>query len=99
MTRYSRDMHGYGMTPPHPAWPNNAAIAIQIVVNYEEGGERCLIHGDDESEVSIRNSWAASWPNQRHWNMESIYEYGARSGFWRLYRLFTEKISPSLFLA
>ena len=95
MTRYSRNMHGYGMTPPHTAWPNNAAIAIQIVVNYEEGGERCLIHGDDESEAFLSEiPGAASWPNQRHWNMESIYEYGARSGFWRLYRLFTEKDIP-----
>ena len=95
MTRYSRDMHGYGMTPPDPNWPDDAAIAIQIVVNYEEGGERCLIHGDDESEAFLSEiPGAASWPDQRHWNMESIYEYGARAGFWRLYRLFTEKDIP-----
>ena len=95
MTRYSRDMYGYGATPPDPKWPDDAAIAIQIVVNYEEGGERCLIHGDDESEAFLSEiPGAASWPEQRHWNMESIYEYGARSGFWRLYRLFTDHDIP-----
>ena len=95
MKRYSRDLYGYGSTPPNAAWPDDAAIAIQIVVNYEEGGERCLIHGDDESEAFLSEiPGASSWPQQRHWNMESIYEYGARAGFWRLYRLFTERDIP-----
>jgi len=95
MTRYDRDLHGYGATPPHPHWPDDAAIAIQIVVNYEEGGERCLIHGDGESEAFLSEiPGAVAWPNQRHWNMESIYEYGARAGFWRLYRLFTTAAIP-----
>ena len=95
MTRYDRDLLGYGGKPPHPAWPNNAAIAIQIVVNYEEGGERSVVHGDGESEAFLSEIvGAAPWPNQRHWNMESIYDYGARSGFWRLYDYFTSTHIP-----
>ncbi len=95
MTRYDRDLHGYGANPPKAAWPSNAAIAVQIVVNYEEGGERNILHGDGESEAFLSEIvGAAAWPNQRHWNMESIYEYGARSGFWRLYDLFTAANIP-----
>ena len=95
MTSYDRDLHGYGAIPPHPHWPDDAAIAIQIVVNYEEGGERCLLHGDGESEAFLSEiPGAVAWPNQRHWNMESIYEYGARAGFWRLHRLFTTSNIP-----
>ncbi|MCE2517024.1 MAG: allantoinase PuuE [Alphaproteobacteria bacterium] len=95
MTRYDRNMHGYGATPPEVKWPHGAAIAVQFVVNYEEGGERCLLHGDDESEAFLSEVvGAAAWPGQRHWNMESIYEYGARSGFWRLHRLFTKADVP-----
>ncbi|GAB5430824.1 MAG: allantoinase PuuE [Epibacterium sp.] len=90
MTRYPRDMRGYGATPPHPAWPNGAKIAVQFVLNYEEGGENCTLHGDVASEAFLSDiPGAAQWPGQRHWNMESIYEYGARAGFWRLHRLFT----------
>lgn len=90
MTRYPRDMHGYGATPPDPKWPGNARIAVQFVINYEEGGENCLLHGDDASEAFLSEIvGAAAWPGQRHWNMESIYEYGPRAGFWRLHRLFT----------
>ncbi len=90
MKRYPRDMHGYGATPPDPEWPGGARIALQFVVNYEEGGERCLLHGDDESESFLSEiPGAEPWPGMRHWNMESIYEYGARAGFWRLHRLFT----------
>ena len=88
MTRYPRDMHGHGSTPPDPKWPNGALIAVQIVVNYEEGGENCVLHGDAASEAFLSEIVGASaWPNQRHWNMESIYEYGARAGFWRLHRM------------
>ena len=95
MKQYNRDMHGYGATPPHPEWPNDAAIAVQFVVNYEEGGERCLLHGDDESEAFLSEVvGASSWSQQRHWNMETIYEYGARAGFWRLHRAFTEANIP-----
>lgn len=88
MTRYPRDMHGYGATPPEAKWPNDAKIAVQIVMNYEEGGENNILHGDAASEAFLSEIvGAAAWPGQRHWNMESIYEYGARAGFWRLHRL------------
>ncbi|MEM6972003.1 MAG: allantoinase PuuE [Pseudomonadota bacterium] len=87
---YPRDMHGYGATPPDPRWPGDARIAVQIVVNYEEGGENCLLHGDPASEAFLSEIvGAAPWPGQRHWNMETIYEYGARAGFWRLHRILT----------
>lgn len=88
MTRYPRDMIGYGETPPDPQWPGHAKIAIQIVINYEEGGENNVLHGDAASEAFLSEIvGAAAWPGQRHWNMETIYEYGARAGFWRLHRL------------
>ena len=88
MNRYPRDMIGYGATPPDPKWPNGAKIAVQIVLNYEEGGENNILHGDAASEAFLSEIvGAAQWPGQRHWNMESIYEYGARAGFWRLHRL------------
>ena len=94
MSYYPRNMTGYGRVVPAPPWPNKAKLAIQIVVNYEEGGERCLLHGDSESEAFLSEIGAAAWPGQRHWNMESIYEYGARTGFWRLYALFTPAAYP-----
>jgi len=88
MKRYPRDMHGHGSTPPIAQWPNNAKIALQIVVNYEEGGENNILHGDSASEAFLSEIVGAeAWPNQRHANMESIYEYGARAGFWRLHEL------------
>ncbi|MEZ5912974.1 MAG: allantoinase PuuE [Paracoccaceae bacterium] len=90
MNRYPRDMRGYGPNPPDAAWPGDAKIAISLVLNYEEGGENCILHGDAASEAFLSDiPGAAMWPGQRHWNMESIYEYGARAGFWRLHRLFT----------
>lgn len=93
--RYCRDMHGYGQTPPTAQWPGDARIAVQFVLNYEEGGENCVLHGDAASEAFLSEIvGAARWPGQRHWNMESIYEYGARAGFWRLHRLFTGKQLP-----
>ena len=86
--RYPRDMTGYGAEPPEPRWPGGARIAVQIVVNYEEGGENNILHGDAASEAFLSEIvGAAAWPGQRHWNMESIYEYGARAGFWRLHRM------------
>ena len=86
--RYPRDMTGYGENPPDPQWPGGAKIAVQIVLNYEEGGENNVLHGDEASEAFLSEIvGAAAWPGQRHWNMESIYEYGARAGFWRLHRL------------
>ena len=93
--RYQRNMLGYGASAPHPKWPNNAKIAVQFVLNYEEGGENCTLHGDAASEAFLSDiAGAAPWPGQRHWNMESIYEYGARAGFWRLHRLFTASNIP-----
>ncbi len=89
-TRYPRDMTGYGATPPDAQWPNEAKVAVSIVLNYEEGGENSVLHGDGQSEAFLSDiAGAAPWPGQRHWNMESIYDYGARAGFWRLHRLFT----------
>ncbi|WP_035258908.1 allantoinase PuuE [Actibacterium mucosum] len=83
-------MAGYGANPPDAKWPGGAKIAVQFVVNYEEGGENNLLHGDAASEAFLSEIvGAAAWPGQRHWNMESIYEYGARAGFWRLHRMFT----------
>ena len=90
MIRYPRDFTGYGATSPNVQWPNGARIAMQFVLNYEEGGENCLLHGDAASEAFLSEIvGAAPWQGQRHWNMESIYDYGARAGFWRLHRLFT----------
>ncbi len=91
MTRYPRDMRGYGPTPPDAAWPGGAKIAVSVVLNYEEGGENCLLHGDPASEAFLSEIVGAQpWPGQRHWNMESMYDYGARAGFWRLHRLLME---------
>ena len=90
MTRYPRNMIGYGPRAPDAKWPGGAKIAVQFVLNYEEGGENNILHGDPASEAFLSEIvGAAAWPGQRHWNMESIYEYGARAGFWRLHRLFT----------
>ena len=88
MKRYPRDMSGYGATPPFAKWPSKGRIALQLVLNYEEGGENNILHGDKASEAFLSEIvGAAAWPNQRHANMESIYEYGARAGFWRLHRI------------
>lgn len=87
---YPRDMTGYGRNPPNPRWPGNAHVAVQFVVNYEEGGENNILHGDAASEGFLSEiPGAQPWPGMRHANMESIYEYGSRAGFWRLWRLFT----------
>jgi OHCU decarboxylase len=95
MNRYPRDMHGYGQTPPHANWPGGAHVAVQFVLNYEEGGENNILHGDAASEAFLVDVLgAAPWPGQRHANVESMYEYGARTGFWRLHRLFTEAGLP-----
>ena len=88
-------MRGYGAQTPDPKWPNGAKIAVQFVINYEEGGENNVLHGDAASEAFLSEIvGAAAWPGQRHWNMESIYEYGSRAGFWRLHRLFTQMEIP-----
>lgn len=93
--RYPRDLHGHGPDTT-TVWPDEARIAVQFVINYEEGGENCVLHGDAASEAFLSEIVGAqAWPGQRHWNMESIYEYGARAGFWRLHRMFTEKGVPA----
>lgn len=90
MPRYPRDFKGYGANPPDAAWPDGARIAVSLVLNYEEGGENNILHGDAGSEAFLSDiAGAAPWAGQRHWNMESLYDYGARAGFWRLHRLFT----------
>ena len=94
-TPYPRDLAGYGPIPPQAAWPGGARIAVQFVVNYEEGAENCILHGDAASEAFLSEIvGAAPWPGQRHMNMESIYEYGSRAGFWRLHRMFTGRQMP-----
>ncbi len=92
---YPRDMVGYGAEPPHVNWPNNSRVAVQFVVNYEEGGENCVLHGDSASEAFLSEIvGAVPYTGQRHMNMESIYEYGSRAGFWRLRRVFTSRNMP-----
>ena len=93
--RYPRDTYGHGPVPPDPKWPGQAHVAVQFVLNYEEGGENCVLHGDAASEAFLSEIvGAAAWQGQRHWNMETIYDYGARAGFWRLHRLFTDTAVP-----
>jgi putative urate catabolism protein len=92
---YPRDLIGYGRTPPDPKWPGDARLAVQFVLNYEEGAENSILHGDPASEAFLSEIIGAQpWPGQRHMNMESIYEYGARAGFWRIWRLFTSRRVP-----
>jgi len=92
---YPRDMRGYGQRPPQAGWPDGARIAVQFVINYEEGGENCVLHGDAESESFLSEIvGAVPIEGQRHMNMESMYEYGSRAGFWRLHRMFTERDLP-----
>lgn len=91
---YPRDLIGYGKTPPDPKWPGGARIAVQFVLNFEEGGESSVLHGDCHSEIFLSEIIGAQAYPDRHLSMESIYEYGSRAGFWRLHRLFTEKQLP-----
>jgi len=92
---YPRNMSGYGRSAPPADWPGGARVAVQFVVNYEEGAENCVLHGDAASEAFLSEIvGAAPIAGQRHMNMESIYEYGSRAGFWRLHRLFSERQLP-----
>jgi putative urate catabolism protein len=92
---YPRDLIGYGDNPPHPRWPGNARIALSFVLNYEEGGERSIVHGDAESE-SFLSEMVSAQPirGARNLSMESLYEYGSRAGVWRLLRLFDRHQIP-----
>ena len=92
--KYPRDMVGYGSKKIEVKWPNNAKIALQIVLNYEEGAENCVLHGDKSSEIFLSEIIGAQPIEGRHINMESIYEYGSRRGFWRIHELFQEKKIP-----
>jgi len=95
MTDYPRDMRGYGQHPPDANWPGGARTALQFVINYEEGGENCVLHGDSASEAFLSEIVGAQpVEGARHMNMESLYEYGSRAGFWRLHRLFTRNSVP-----
>ena len=91
---YPRDLPGYGRNPPHAQWPGGARIAIQFVLNYEEGGENSVLHGDAASETFLSEIVAAEAFSARHMSMESLYEYGSRAGVWRLLRLFREREMP-----
>ena len=92
--KYPRDMIGYGSRKIKVKWPNNARVALQIVLNYEEGGENSILNGDKYSETFLSEIIGAKAIKGRHISMESIYEYGSRSGFWRLDKLFKEKKIP-----
>jgi len=94
-SNYPRNMTGYGGKPPAANWPEGARVAVQFVINYEEGGENCVLHGDEASEAFLSEIvGAVPFPAQRHMNMESIYEYGSRAGFWRLHKMFTDRHLP-----
>jgi allantoinase len=91
---YPRDLIGYGQNPPHAQWPGGARIAVQFVLNYEEGGENAVLHGDAGSEQFLSEMFnPASYP-ERHMSMEGIYEYGARAGVWRILREFEKRKLP-----
>ena len=92
--KYSRDMVGYGSKGIKVKWPNNSRIAVQFVLNYEEGAENCVLNGDKTSEIFLSEIIGAQPVKGRHMNMESIYEYGSKRGFWRIYELFQEKKIP-----
>lgn len=91
---YPRDLTGYGRNPPHPQWPGEARIALQFVLNYEEGAENSVLHGDPASETFLSEIIGAQAFSMRHMSMESLYEYGSRAGLWRILRLFEERKLP-----
>jgi putative urate catabolism protein len=91
---YPRDLIGYGAHPPHPHWPGDARIALQLVLNYEEGGENSVLHGDRASETFLSEIIGAPAFEMRHLSMESLYEYGSRAGFWRIMSEFERRALP-----
>lgn len=91
---YPRDLIGYGGKPPHANWPNKARIAVQFVLNYEEGSENCVLHGDEGSEQFLSEIVGAAAYPDRHMSMESIYEYGSRAGVWRILNEFKKRDLP-----
>ena len=95
MTDYPRDLIGYSDQPPHAHWPDDARVAVQFVLNYEEGGENCILHGDPASEKFLSEIIGAEpFVDARHMSMESIYEYGSRAGVWRILELFRARKIP-----
>jgi len=94
MTGSPRDLVGYGATPPDARWPNGARVAVQFVINYEEGAENSVLNGDERSESFLSEMVGAASHTDRAMAMESLYEYGSRAGFWRLHRLFNERNLP-----
>ncbi len=94
-TSYPRDLYGYGPNPPDPRWPDDARIALQFVLNYEEGAENCVLHGDGGAETFLSDIVGAqAVTGARHMSMESLYEYGSRAGVWRVLRLFESRGVP-----
>lgn len=91
---YPRDLIGYGRTPPHPQWPGGARIAVQFVLNFEEGSENSVLHGDAASETFLSEMYSPQAFPMRHQSIESLYEYGTRAGFWRVLRLFESRGLP-----
>jgi allantoinase len=87
---YPRDLIGYGSVPPHPRWPHDARIAVSFVLNYEEGGENCVLHGDGHSESVLTDIGGEALPDARNLNVESNFEYGSRVGFWEIMRVLRE---------
>ena len=95
MSEYPRDLIGYGANPPDPKWPGDARVALQFVLNFEEGAENCVLHGDPASETFLSEIVGApAYQGMRHPSMESLYEYGARAGVWRILRLFSDRELP-----
>ena len=88
---YPRDLRGFGPQPPDPRWPDGARVAVSIVINYEEGGEACVLHGDSHSESVLTDIGAEPLPNARNLNVESLFEYGSRVGFWEIMRVVRER--------
>jgi putative urate catabolism protein len=91
---YPRDLIGYGRNPPHPQWPGQARVALQFVLNYEEGGENAVLHGDGGSEQFLSEMFNPPSFTERHMSMEGIYEYGSRVGVWRILREFEKRGLP-----
>ena len=97
---YPRDLVGYGERPPHPHWPGEARIAVSLVLNYEEGGEACVLHGDPHSESVLTDLGAVeALPGARNLNVESNFEYGSRVGFWEILRLLQSAGVPATIYA
>ena len=91
---YPRDLVGYGRQPPFADWPGRARVAVQFVLNYEEGGENCVLHGDAGSEQFLSEMFNPAAYPERHMSMEGIYEYGSRAGVWRILREFEKRGLP-----